>query len=91
MTVEENKKAIHMLETYAPLRANSERRQAVIVAISALEKQMPKYPIMKPWSISECPSCGAELGEWLEDGYHKDWTTKKVCDCGQLLTWEESN
>lgn len=39
----------------------------------ALEKQMPQKPIRAPWSIAKCPTCGCELGEWLEDGYHKDY------------------
>jgi len=58
-------------------------------AIKALEKQVPKKPICKEWSIAKCPACGENLGEWLEDGYHKDYTDKKVCDCGQQLDWSE--
>ncbi|GEM_PF-2727510 len=59
----------------------------VNLAIEALEKQIPKKPIQNRWAIAKCPCCGAELGQWLEDGYHKDYTNLKVCDCGQKLDW----
>lgn len=60
---------------------------SLILAIESLEKQIPRRPIRKKWKISECPCCGKKLGEWLEDGYHKDYETMKVCDCGQHLDW----
>lgn len=59
------------------------------MAIEALEKQIPKKPIRKDWSISKCPACNVYLGEWLEDGYHADWERLKICDCGQKLDWTE--
>lgn len=46
-----------------------------------------KYPGSK-WSIAKCPTCGCELGEWLEEEYHKDYEDKRVCDCGQKLDWD---
>jgi hypothetical protein len=61
--------------------------KAVDLAVKALEKQIPKKPIRSPWSISKCPSCNAELGEQLEDGYCKDWENTKICECGQKLDW----
>lgn len=64
--------------------------EALGIAIEALGKQTPKHPIKKPWAISKCPSCNAELGEWLEDGYHKDWENLKVCECGQIINWKVS-
>ena len=63
-----------------------------IKAITALEKQIPKKPVLVGlhiWSPAKCPSCGAELSESLGDGYYKHWNAKKVCDCGQKLDWNE--
>lgn len=58
-------------------------------AVEALKKQIPAEPIRKSWELPRCPSCGAALGEWLGDGYTKDWESKKVCDCGQKLKWHD--
>ena len=60
-------------------------------AIEALEKQIPEKPIIEPWTIAKCPSCKTNLGESLKDGYVKNWTSKKVCDCGQLLDWNNDS
>lgn len=60
---------------------------ALELAIAALEKQIPKRITRYKWSISKCPCCNAELGEWLEDGYHRDYDHLKVCNCGQRLDW----
>lgn len=57
------------------------------LAIQALEKQISKKPIMKPWDAASCPYCGAHLSESLGDGYYKHWTSLKFCDCGQNLEW----
>ena len=57
------------------------------VIIQALEKQVPKKPVIKEWSPARCPTCGAELSEDMGDGYYKHWYSKKVCDCGQKLDW----
>lgn len=61
------------------------------MAIEALEKQIPKKPIIRPWDSAKCPSCNAELSEDLGDGYYKHWKYLKVCDCGQRLDWENED
>ena len=53
-------------------------------AVEALKKQIPAEPIRKLWELPRCPSCGAELGEWLGDGYTKDWDCKTVCGDGDV-------
>lgn len=68
---------------------NDNIREAVWVAINALEKQIPKKPITKPWSPALCPTCRCELSESVGDGYYKHYSHLKVCDCGQKLNWEE--
>ena len=67
-----------------PLIGDAEK----IILISALKKQIPAKPIIKPWNPAICPGCGAELSESAGDGYYKHWEHLKVCECGQLLDWE---
>lgn len=61
---------------------------ALDLAISALEKQIPKKPIITSWSPAKCPSCGMELSESLGDGYYKHLYGLEICNCGQKLSWE---
>jgi hypothetical protein len=57
-------------------------------AIKALEKQVPKKPIIDgDYNPAECPCCGAELSEFVGDGVYKHWYSKKMCDCGQKIDW----
>lgn len=63
-------------------------KPAIDTEIEALKKQIPTEPIRKSWELPRCPSCGAALGEWLGDGYTKDWESKTVCDCGQKINWQ---
>lgn len=60
------------------------------LAIQALEKQIPKRPIIEPWNPALCPSCGMELSESTGDGYYKHWVGMKRCECGQKLSWGET-
>lgn len=50
------------------------------MALSAIEKQIPKKPIDKETEkpCLYCPSCGSEL-----------WAMDHHCKCGQALDWEE--
>ena len=61
----------------------------VAVVIKALEKQIPKKPLVEAWSPALCPCCNAELSESIGDGYYKHYTTRVVCICGQHLDWSE--
>ena len=64
--------------------------KALDIAYAALEKQIPKKPLMAPWSPAYCPcgGCETELSESLGDGYYKHWENLKVCpECGQSLDW----
>lgn len=61
---------------------------AIEVAIKALERQIPKRPIIKDWDTARCPSCGVALSEHLGDGYYKHPTWMKRCpneECSQRL------
>lgn len=58
-------------------------------SIEALEKQVPKNPIIKAWEPALCPSCGAELSEHKGDGYYSHYYGKEICECGQKIDWGE--
>ncbi len=76
-------KAISELESLPA----SQKTEAMLLAIKALKKQIPTRVIRARWTISKCPCCKADLGEWLEDGYHQDYENLIVCNCGQQLDW----
>jgi len=62
---------------------------AIDLAITALEKQIPSKPIIKSdYSPALCPSCNEELSEHLGSGYYKHHYGKSICECGQKLRWE---
>ena len=65
---------------------------AIDTAIEALEKQIPKKPIIKPWSPAICPSCGEELAISLGDGYYSHRIILTHCpnlECLQRLDWRD--
>lgn len=62
-------------------------KEAFGMAILAVEKQIPKKPIIEMWSPTYCPSCGEELSESIGDGYYQHFTSLEICDCGQKLDW----
>ena len=54
---------------------------ALDVAIEALEKQIPKEPIVVTWELHRCSNCNAFVIKGL---FHK------YCQrCGQAIKWEE--
>jgi len=62
-------------------------REALDLAIKALEKQIPKKPIMGKWNPARCPSCDEALSESAGDGYYRHNSFLDICDCGQKLNW----
>ena len=79
MTEQEAIHEIEMMEQMECACPDCERRRpALVMAIEALQKQIPKKPIKEDeYSILVCPSCK----EWVE-------STKRFCYCGQRLDWE---
>lgn len=63
----------------------SDEHEALMIAIEALEKQIPKKPIEDTeyvgWLIWRCPICRKEVGRVLEPLQHH-------CECGQAIDWE---
>lgn len=88
LTIQE---AINVMQKYTKEPLSKVVIEAHQIAIAALEKQIPKKVIIEPWNPARCPSCNCELSESLGDGYYKHHITKKVCECGQKLDWEDEN
>ena len=83
-------KARILLDKIRPTHLNDKNMtDAINLAIQALNKQIPRIPIMKSWNPALCPSCNKELSECIGDGYYKHWYGLKVCECGQKLKWED--
>lgn len=68
--------------------------QAMETAIVALEKQIPRAPIIEMYTnrvpteqeVYVCPVCGEYFGDRY-DGFYK----QRFCsECGQRLDWEEA-
>ncbi len=83
-----NQEAIQVLENNYPDSHFSRLREAVNVALQALEKQIPKKPIEQCCYSVLCSSCGDELIVDVGNGYYDNWYYKEVCDCGQRIEWE---
>ncbi len=76
-----------------------EEKEAMQMAISALEKQIPKKPkrIDKNATFDGnwkkvCPACGRVLVERIttpEESYPRHYNYTPHCICGQAIDWEE--
>ena len=100
----EKEKAITILQAVKAGTADAFIRKAVIkdaldLAISALEKQIPKKPkhIDKNATFDGnwkkvCPACGRVLVERIttpEESYPEIYNHTPHCICGQAIDWEE--
>jgi hypothetical protein len=83
--------ARHARETFDYILSNfyggDVTREEIEDITEALEKQIPKKPIMSEYCPAYCPACKEELSISKGDGYYEYYTDKKVCDCGQKLDW----
>lgn len=82
------KTAIETIKSNYPPEQYTMLREALDLAMQALEKQIPLPPIKASWSPALCPTCRTELSESVGDGYYKDWISLKHCGCGQNLKWD---
>jgi hypothetical protein len=81
------RKAINELYLKRPIES-CPLQEAIDTAMDALEKQIPKKPIMRPYTSAICPACKIELSESKGDGYYSHPYTLKICNCGQKLKWD---
>lgn len=51
------------------------------IAISAIEKQIPKKPLKEYGGAYRCPNCQMKH-------FNPEWVGTKCCDCGQVLDWD---
>lgn len=85
-----NEEAIEILKhehDYAQLL--SYVNEALKMAISALEKQIPKKPIEDGYydEPAECPNCGENVINMADNDYH----FQHCHYCGQALDWSDSD
>lgn len=105
MTVEEAIEAIKIKEMQIECKATRmvEFCEGLVLAEEALEKQIPKKPIIKEYEFVllgelykddnyHCPYCDKCFGELLYVDENKKTIKTKCCpDCGQKLDWGEDN
>ena len=82
----------YFIRRKAQLGISDEIQQAETLAISALEKQIPKKPILKEYGFFGpypfCPWCDNALINTRNDSWHKE----KFCpNCGHALKRSENN
>ena len=78
MTYEEAKMQIQAIPEKIWDQLSEPDREAMEMAFSALEKQIPK----KPKSVF-CPQCGEEFSD------DDCWSSDYCRNCGQAIDWEE--
>ncbi len=99
MTYEEAKMQIQAIPGKIWDQLSEPDREAMEMAFSALEKQIPKKPIRIDknkefdgnWK-KICPSCGRMLMERIttsESSYPRHYNYTGHCWCGQAIDWEE--
>ena len=69
-----------MLKKHKELR---DYKEAVDLAMQALEKQIPKPVVQSTDDCTRCPMCGGYVGIDIEEMY--------CSACGQALDWEDSD
>lgn len=65
--------------------------QAIDIAMDAVERRMPKTPIIELYEPAYCPNCDSILSESLGDDCFRHYRGLDMCpNCGQVLNWEEN-
>lgn len=61
------------------------------IAISAIEKQIPKKPLNVEKHYYKCPYCKQDLGISEDDIFVYEMPTPMYCsNCGQALDWSDT-
>lgn len=61
------------------------------IAISAIEKQIPKKPLNVEKHYYKCPCCKQDLGISEDDIFVYEMPTPMYCsNCGQALDWSDT-
>ena len=91
-----NKEAINTIK-HGCIYRDKRGGKALEVALSALEKQIPKKPKIKyflnihglaPYvKIKRCPSCGGCVSRYKETWVYPKIENKYCSHCGQALDW----
>lgn len=83
MTPQEAIKTFKTVVVYAPEKYENKYYKAIMLAIEALEKQIPKKPLKNYGGGYRCPNCQMKH-------LNPDWVGVKHCDCGQALNWSDN-
>ena len=85
MTYEE---VINLLREIRQDSYRTDYAQAIDIAIDAVERRMPKTPIIEPYEPAYCPNCDSILSESLGDDYFRHYKHLDMCpNCGQAIDW----
>ena len=85
MTYEE---VINLLREIRQDSYRTDFAQAIDMAMDAVERRIPKAPIVQPYKPAYCPNCDKILSESLGDGYFRHYKYLDICPaCGQILDW----
>lgn len=63
-------------------------KEALDLAIVALEKDIPKKINKQSWCPNKCPTCDENLGGDCDDGYYDNPYFDRCPNCGQKLDFE---
>ena len=88
MTNEEAIEILQMVKTETFYRY-PKMDEALKLAISALEKQMPKNPIDNRYPYAICPSCGGHIYVGRIQDYIQNEENSFCEHCGQKISWRE--
>lgn len=83
-----NEETINAIKHNKPTSGYTTLCEALDIAVSAIEKQIPKKAINDGTQFAICPECGASVNKDIEQVYNGE-TSYCVC-CGQALDWSDN-
>lgn len=87
----DNKKAVEWLKAISATQSNSlnknslaDRKEALYMAVQALEKEEPKKPVKDKYNHDCCPNCGWIVYQAVYGGRYLPHCE----NCGQAINWD---
>lgn len=91
MTEQEAKAIISEIKMSYAENGEEECSEALDMAINAMEKQIPKKPIIHTNDIDRlacCPVCDSNV-DWTYEGFWRKGNPKYCRECGQAIDWSD--